>query len=537
MALPSSIQNSRGQVLDEILHRYYRAVEQGETPRQEELLAEYPDFASELKSFFANLRHMEGYVAQTMQGKSVHVVASEGETHGASAETPRTAHFIRDYQLLKKLGEGGMGTVYLAVHTQLEKHVAIKLLRGDLGRDATAIQRFRREIKAIGRFEHDHVVRALDAGKFNGSYFLVMEFIDGADLSHLSRRCSPLQISDVCEIIRQAALGLAHAHQLGLIHRDIKPSNLMLTRSGRVKLLDLGLAQLHQPYSQNTALTTDGQMVGTFRYMAPEQLQDSRTIDATCDVYSLGVTLCELLCGELPASGIASEVCLSALKNDRSDVPEELTHLIGSMTSSEPLQRIQKASEVAERLTSWTGGHDLVTLLGRISQLKSSPASRPPIQPLPPSPPPRISDCHLAKPGSGAWGKSKAGRALAVAALLLTVLAGLWIGRSGAIRGTTPIPTTANANLWVVIDPAANGDEGRQFSGILVDEISGDAHLLAIGSNQLPPGTYRVQLGNAWDQITSLLTLTRLPWRRCYVSRTLMCLAARFSTGETVSIA
>ncbi len=145
----------------------------------------------------------------------------------AERERPRIGR-IGPYELLEKLGEGGMGAVYKALHSSLEKVVALKVLpRERLHPDAIA--RFKREMKAVGKLDHPNIVRATDAGEAGGDHFLVMEYVDGLDLSQLLRRVGPLAAADACELVRQAAVGLQHAHQRGMVHRDIKPNNIMLT--------------------------------------------------------------------------------------------------------------------------------------------------------------------------------------------------------------------------------------------------------------------------------------------------------------------
>ena len=192
-----------------------------------------------------------------------------------------------------------MGVVYKAVHAELDRVVALKVLSAGLVDDEEVIARFKREIKAVGQLDHPHIVRALDARRIGETHFLVMEFIDGTDWEHLVRRWGPLRVADVCELGRQAALGLQHAHEHGLIHRDIKPSNLMLTRQGQAKILDLGLARMRgSPASQ--ALTVSGQTMGTPDYIAPEQAADSHNVDIRADLYSLGCTLYKLLAGRAP---------------------------------------------------------------------------------------------------------------------------------------------------------------------------------------------------------------------------------------------
>lgn len=165
---------------------------------------------------------------------------------------------LRDYRLLSKLGEGGMGTVYKALHTKLDKIMALKVLPTDKLKDEHAITRFQREMKAVGKLEHPNIVRATDAGEVDGKHFLVMELVEGLDLSTIVHSIGPLPVADACEVVRQAAIGLQHAHEHGLVHRDIKPSNLMLnvggslrepnnrSRSERptIKILDMGLARL-----------------------------------------------------------------------------------------------------------------------------------------------------------------------------------------------------------------------------------------------------------------------------------------------------
>lgn len=158
-------------------------------------------------------------------------------------EEPSPPPSLGSYRLSRQLGRGAMGTVYLAQHEKLKSWVALKLLTPRRQATAGALRQFEQEMKSIGQLEeHPNVVRARDAGQIDNHHFLVMEFVDGMDVGHLLRQRGPLEIPEACEIARQAALGLAHAHTHGLIHRDIKPGNLMLTRKGAVKILDLGLA-------------------------------------------------------------------------------------------------------------------------------------------------------------------------------------------------------------------------------------------------------------------------------------------------------
>ena len=190
---------------------------------------------------------------------------------------------LRDYRLLEPLGSGGMGTVYKAVHTRLDRLVAVKLLPSRRLGDEQAVARFQREMRVIGQLSHPAIVQATDAGEVDGTHFLVMEYVEGCDLNAIAKACGPLSIADACEIARQAAVGLEYAHQLGIVHRDIKPSNLMLDRGvGRsgdgetkltssslatspiptLKILDLGLALLSGEQAPVDELTTVGQLMG-----------------------------------------------------------------------------------------------------------------------------------------------------------------------------------------------------------------------------------------------------------------------------------
>ena len=208
---------------------------------------------------------------------------------------------IGQYRLLEKVRkQGGMGTVYKALHVLLMKVVALKVLPADRMTNEAAIARFRREMKAVGRLEHRNIVQARDAGEVDGTHYLVMEFIEGLDLASLLSYCGPVSIPDACEMIRQAAVGLQHAFEQGLVHRDLKPSNLILTPTGVVKILDLGLARLSDESSSANPLTEPGQFMGTADYTSPEQAFGPHPVDVRADLYSLGMYTLSFDCGPSP---------------------------------------------------------------------------------------------------------------------------------------------------------------------------------------------------------------------------------------------
>jgi WD40 repeat protein/serine/threonine protein kinase len=302
-------------------------------------------------------------------------VAGTGGTATDTSDPPSALGTIGPYQLVRKVGRGGMGVVYEAVHTRLGKTVAIKILRPDLARgEEAALRRFKREIRAIGGLDHPHIVRATDAGEAGEASFLVMEFVRGLDLSSLVRRHSRLPVADACEIIRQAALGLQHAHEHGLVHRDVKPSNLMLTPEGQVKVLDLGLARLYA--GQDGGLTSASRVLGTPDYMAPEQTADSHATDPRADIYSLGCTLYKLLTGRGPFSdpghGTPVRKLLAharqpvpSLAGSRPDAPANLDKVLQQMLAKDPAARYPDAASVVAALAPFTAGANPAALLPR----------------------------------------------------------------------------------------------------------------------------------------------------------------------------
>src|SRR6478672_11099459 len=225
-----------------------------------------------------------------------------GMTPGAPQfPPPRPATYLGPYELIEMLGRGGMGTVWKARHTKLDKLVALKVLPAHLMSDADAVSRFEREMKAVGKLEHAHIVRAMDAGQADGIHYLVMEHIEGVDLARLVKHRGPRKVNEACQMVRHAALGLAHAHEHGLVHRDIKPSNLLLSKRGFVKVLDLGLARLQgEKAAGEASLTVQGDVMGTPDYMAPEQWQSAHSVGPAADLYALGCTLHFLLTGRAP---------------------------------------------------------------------------------------------------------------------------------------------------------------------------------------------------------------------------------------------
>jgi serine/threonine protein kinase len=234
-------------------------------------------------------------------------------------------------------------------------------------------------MQAVGKLDHPHIVRASDAGEVAGSHFLVMELVKGANLSQLVKLNGPLSIADACELVRQAALGLQHVHECGLVHRDIKPSNLLLSSAGIVKVSDLGLARLRSDVdtfanAQGDDLTATGQLLGTYDYMAPEQAVDIKQVDIRADIYSLGCTLYMILSGNSPFHGpefdsavkkLAAHAAkpVSPLRSQRHDIPVALDAAILQMLAKAPQDRVATPAAVAELLAPFCSGSNVTALL------------------------------------------------------------------------------------------------------------------------------------------------------------------------------
>ena len=275
---------------------------------------------------------------------------------------------LGSYVVLERLGSGGMGNVFKARHQKLGRVVAVKFIHRNKLDNPAVVKRFDREIKLAGQLDHPNIVHALDAEDVAGAQVLVMEYLEGIDLGKRVKESGPLPVRAACDYIRQAALGLQHAHEKGLVHRDIKPSNLMLLGAsgpsgsgGVIKLLDLGLALVQQPLidrSVSGPLTVAGKVVGTVDFIAPEQARDASNVDSRADLYGLGCTFYYLLAGRAPFDGATLTNKLfkhaleepEALDHLRGDVPPVVSSIIRRLMAKKPEDRYQTAAEVAAAL-------------------------------------------------------------------------------------------------------------------------------------------------------------------------------------------
>ncbi|AMV16940.1 Serine/threonine-protein kinase PknB [Planctomyces sp. SH-PL14] len=265
---------------------------------------------------------------------------------------------LGNYVILDKLGQGGMGMVLKAHHRRMDRIVALKVLSPHLVKSNELVSRFHREVKAAAKLSHPSIVMAFDADEARGTHFLVMEYVEGSDLSDVVDREGPLAIPQAVSYVVQAAEGLAFAHLHGVVHRDIKPANLLLGRNGFVKILDMGLARIEGETGTNAQLTGSGAVMGTVDYMAPEQALSSKRADARSDIYSLGITLWYLLTGRPAFDGDSlmarllahRESPVPSLRTARQDIPSKLDDVFRKMIAKRPEDRFSSMPEVLEAL-------------------------------------------------------------------------------------------------------------------------------------------------------------------------------------------
>ncbi len=265
------------------------------------------------------------------------------------------------YKLLEHVGSGGMGSVYLCEHIAMRRRVAVKVLPLDKAKDSSYLERFYREARAVAALDHPNIVRAHDIVQDDKLHFLVMEYVDGSSLQEIIAKSGPLDVQRAAHYLSQAAWGLQHAHEAGLVHRDIKPANLLIDRAGTVKLLDMGLARFFHD-DDNLSKRYDETVLGTSDYLAPEQALSS-DVDIRADIYSLGATFYFCLTGQtLFGEGRAAQKLIWAqtrqpkpIRSLRPEVPEGLAAIIEEkMLAKEASQRFQLPAEVCEALKPWT---------------------------------------------------------------------------------------------------------------------------------------------------------------------------------------
>ncbi len=265
-----------------------------------------------------------------------------------------TDPMVGKYRVLSHLASGGMGVVYKARDEELGRVVALKILARDLANSPERVERFRREARHAARLHHENIVTIYEFGEFKDLQYLALEYVDGIDLLHYIIEKGHLDVEEACCIVIQAACALEHSFEQGIIHRDIKPSNLLIARRRgelQVKLTDLGIA--HEVQTDESRMTGAGMIVGTIDYLAPEQARNSSTADIRSDIYSLGCTLHEMLCGQPPFHGSLTELVYKHAEEAppdicslQPDVPADLAAILRKMLAKQPGDRYQTPTEL-----------------------------------------------------------------------------------------------------------------------------------------------------------------------------------------------
>jgi serine/threonine protein kinase len=268
-------------------------------------------------------------------------------TYSPGSVPPSLEELVKQFpqlEILELLGQGGMGIVYKARQSRLDRFVALKILPSEASNDLAFAERFAREARAMAKLGHPSIVTVYDFGESNGRFYLLMEFVDGVNLRQLLRE-GRLKPEGALKIVPQICAALQYAHDQGVIHRDIKPENILLDKNGHVKIADFGLAKLLGPKATDSALTGSQQIMGTPHYMAPEQMEKPLTVDHRADIYSLGVVFYEMLTGELPLGRFAPP-------SQKLQVDVRLDEVVLRALDKEPARRYQHVREFSTAIQS-----------------------------------------------------------------------------------------------------------------------------------------------------------------------------------------
>ena len=264
---------------------------------------------------------------------------------------------LGDFKLMKKLGEGGMGEVYLARQQGLDRNVALKVLSKQLGKKEAFVERFFREARAMARLDHPNVLKVYAVETDKGRHYVAIELVDGQSMQDWIDQLGHLSVPDSVLVTILCAEALRHAHEAELVHRDIKPDNVLVTKTGLVKVADFGLAKAAD---EDVSMTQSGTGMGTPLYMAPEQAHDAKTVDLRADIYSLGCSLYHFLTGELPFQGnTALELVMAkdkglftSARKLNNQIPDRLDLMVDRMIAKDPNHRYSNCSELLNDLNS-----------------------------------------------------------------------------------------------------------------------------------------------------------------------------------------
>ena len=318
---------------------------------------------------------------------------------GSADNARRSVTHLGDFRLKKKLGQGGMGTVYLAKQMSLDRLVAIKTLSKQFAKKQDFVVRFLREAKAMARLQHPNVVQVYAADSAEGIYYVAIEYVDGQSMQDWMNQLKRLSVADAARVILVCADALRHAHELNMIHRDVKPDNILVTSNGVVKVSDFGLAKA---IGEDTSVTQTGTGLGTPLYMAPEQARNAKRVDNRSDIYALGATLYYFLTGTHPFSGESTlELILAKergtftpARKHNPAVPERLDFLIDKMMARKPEHRYADCGEIIRDLENMNIAGPALSFIGGAAV--SAPVTSP--RPTSASTAPAIPTCTVLAP-------------------------------------------------------------------------------------------------------------------------------------------
>ncbi|MFM7206712.1 MAG: serine/threonine-protein kinase [Planctomycetaceae bacterium] len=382
----------------------------------------------------------------TFPGRTAHGVTSTVDIGRLLEGT-----MLGPYRLDRFIGGGGMGAVFRALDTTLDRVVAVKVLAGRRADDEELLKRFRNEAQSAARLDHENIGRVHAVGSEDGWQFIVFEYIEGTNLRDLVRSQGPFDVARAVDITIQVADALEHASQRDVVHRDIKPSNIVITPTGRARIVDMGLARLPQ-VAEDRELTVSGMTLGTFDYISPEQARDPREADVRSDLYSLGCTVFFMLMGRPPfAEGTLVQKLLQhqqavppALDELRADVPRRLADIVARLMEKDPLDRYQRPAVLVADLASFAEEQGFT--------IEDAPPLQPPDQPRP----------HPVA-GRLPW--------LVPIAGLVMLVTGLWAWSAWNRRSAVVPPSAAAAGGESTVVRVVGGEPGDGEAGTLADAV------------------------------------------------------------------
>lgn len=359
-----SERDSREQQLDALIAEYYQAAERGSPPSAEQFIERHPEFAGELKEFFADFGKIEAAAAPLHD--PLELTQPITGSHPPVLGQGTAIRYFGEYEVLSVLGIGGMGVVYKARQSKLKKIVALKMIKDGELASKEDVQRFMSEARAAARLEHPGIVAVHEVGQFQGMHYYTMDFLGGGSLANLNRD-QPVASRRAAEIVKQLAEAMQYAHSQGIVHRDLKPSNVLLTVGGVPRITDFGLAKRlwSSDESVGVTMTETGQVLGTAGYMSPEQAAGkARLVGTSADVYALGAVLYALITGRAPFVGESqADIILQVIQKTpvaprvlNPSISRDLDTICLKCLAKEPSDRYGTAQLLADDLARFLEG-------------------------------------------------------------------------------------------------------------------------------------------------------------------------------------